>query len=135
MRYLLVKKELNLEVKKLIYNQVIRPAITYGAGVLGMSTERDLAGIGILERKILRAATGMYRREDGHYFENDVLYKKLELKRRIGEVIGDMEERAYEKRQSHRNDWYRMRMEELERRRMSMKLRNMEFERTRRERV
>lgn len=116
-----------------MHKALIRPAMTYGSGTLIRTEEKELMELDRLERKIWRAATGKYRRPDGRYYSNETLMKELDMKESISEVIMRREEEPYVRRKEHRNEWFRERMDELEGRRVMHKLRNLEYEKGKKE--
>lgn len=114
--WLLKKKELSQKVKCTMYKVLIRPTATFGSAAWRGYNKADLEALQVKERKILRRITGKYRDERGKYHSNKVLYKEAGIKFDIAAVISRQRERFLERREDHRNEWYRNRMKEISRR-------------------
>lgn len=80
----------------------------------------------ILERKILRCITGMYRRADGKWHSNAILYEKAGVEP-LEREAEKMHTKHQGRREEHLNEFFRGRVEDLTRRRQEMVLRNWEF--------
>lgn len=130
LKWIITKKETNMQVKRLIYKQLIRPCLTYGMPILTNTNEKALRKLGLFERKIVRGLTGRYRREDGRYYSNADIYKAVGLEETIEEHVNKLKEKYESKKECHRNAWYRERMAELQKRSMEMLSRNMEYKET-----
>lgn len=62
-------------IKLLIYKQIIRPIALYGAPIWLQVTGAQINKIALLERKMLRAASQLYRRPDSvKYYANQKIY-------------------------------------------------------------
>lgn len=133
MKWLLRKKVTSMNVKRLIYRQLVRPTMLYGMSVCPVTTDKVLEKMGRCERKIIRSITGLHRREDKRSYPNKVLYAELGMKDTIEEQINKIKEKYEAKQECHCNDWYRQRMWELEESRMGWLLRNQEYMETTRE--
>lgn len=130
MKWILRKKETSKEVKKLIYRQLIRPSLTYGMEMWPVTTEEVLQDLGKCERQILRSITGKFRRQDGRYYPNKVLYDELDIKETINQQINKIKERYESKKEIHGNDWFRRRMIKLEEARKRAALQRQEYDKT-----
>lgn len=95
---LLKNPNLKKEVKVMIYSTLIRPAGFYGSALWDDPEERWIKNVAIQERKIPRQITGLYRRDDGRYYRNDVLYHEAGLKKRLNDEIKTSEERFSRRR-------------------------------------
>lgn len=129
LKWILQKPSIKENTKRLIIQQLIRPAMLYGTETLAKADGQILNKLGVAERKILRGITKLYRQPNGKYYRNEVLYEKAGLKKRIEEVVKERMEKAYERKRTHSNEWYRGRVEMLEERRMQHKCRNIEYDR------
>lgn len=127
LRWLIKKKEMDMKVKKVLYTQLIRPTMEYGQEAW-KGRRKKVEKLMLLERKILRAMTGMYRRPNGKWHRNDDLYKAAQMEENIGEHMERSAERYEVRKTEHRNEWYRSRMEELFRRRIEGKFRTEEYD-------
>lgn len=114
LKWIIKKESTSMKVKQLIYKQVIRPNLTYGMQILPITTEKKLKKLGILERKIARVITKKYRRSNGKYYPNKVLYGEMELKKDVVEHINNLKEKYEYKKETHNNEWYRLKMSNLE---------------------
>lgn len=86
-----------------------------------------------MERKILRAMTGLYRKEDGKWYNMKVLYKTAMIEESILEHMAKNAEKYEVRKEEHRNEWFRRRMMDLFQRKVNMKLRNEEYEKATKE--
>lgn len=135
LRWIIRNKNMDMKVKKVMYTQLIRPTMEYGQeawkGRKGNATR--LEKLELLERKVLRAMTGLYRKEDGTYYNRKVLFKAAMIEESILEHMTKNAEKYEERKDAHRNEWFRSRMEDLFQRKVRMKVRNEEYERTTKE--
>lgn len=135
LRWIIRNKNMDMKVKKVMYTQLIRPTMEYGQeawkGRKGNATR--LEKLELLERKVLRAMTGLYRKEDGTYYNRKVLFKAAMIEESILEHMTKNAEKYEERKDAHRNEWFRSRMEDLFQRKVRMKVRNEENERTTKE--
>ena len=66
---------LDIRIKELLYKQVIRPVLSYGAPAWIPGEREGLSIIAVYERKIVRYITGRYRKaHNSHYYSNSELY-------------------------------------------------------------
>lgn len=98
---LLASKKVALNVKRKIYTTILRPVLTYGCPLWANA---NLDEIEIWERKVLRKITGLYRREDGKYFRNELLYEKSKVSPIRG-VIDQLSANFIERYVNHSNDF------------------------------
>lgn len=126
--WLMKKKGMKSRVKTLVYKQLIRPTMLYGVGAWGNTSVKDLERLNKRERQILRAITGLYRRENGKYYSNKYLYKAAGIKEQLSEVVEKLHLKYETKKRYHLNRWYANRTEELEGRRLSKNMRNMDYQ-------
>jgi hypothetical protein len=75
------KTRLNPHIKGVFYKQVIRPALAYGFPAFIHTTPTMMEEIRKLERRCLRHATGLYRRDTGKYYKNQNIYDKAKITR------------------------------------------------------
>lgn len=73
MKWILKKKATSVKVKRMIYNQLIKPTLAYGMSIWPIITEKVFDKMAKCERKILRAITDKYRREDRRNYPNRIL--------------------------------------------------------------
>lgn len=115
-----------MTVKKMIYNQLIKPTLSYGMSIWPIITEEMFDIIAKFERKILRSITDKYRRADGRNYPNKVQYQESGIKDTIIEYLNKGKEKYEERKKCHRSDWYCRRMAELEEARLRDVMRNQE---------
>lgn len=127
MRYILKDKALGQKVKELKYKQLIRPTMLYGRPAWQNVNEADIEKLNKAERKVLRGMTGLYRKDNGHYYKNEDLYKATGIKEKVGDMLEKHHIKHLEKRIDHPNQWFINKVEELEKRKMPMKVRNMDY--------
>jgi len=73
-------RKINEKIKILAYKQIIKPIAMYACSIWLQVSKPQIEKIAILERKILRARTGIYRRPDSiKYFRNTTLYEKSRI--------------------------------------------------------
>lgn len=130
MKWILTKKATSVKVKKMIYNQLIKPTLAYGMSIWPIITEKAFDKMAKCERKILRAITDRYRREDGRSYPNRTLYKESGIKKTIIECLNKAKEKYEGRKECHRSEWYRTRMTELEETRVREVMRIEEYRET-----
>lgn len=104
--WLIKKKGMKKNVKTLIYKQLIRPTMLYGIGAWANVKEGDIEKLDKRERQILRAMTGLYRREDGRYYNSQTLYDAAGIKEKLSEVVEKMHLKYESKKECQLNRWY-----------------------------
>lgn len=73
-------RKIDAKIKLLAYKQIIKPIALYGAPIWLQVSRAQINEIAVLERKILRACSGLYRKPNSvKYYANNVLYKKCNL--------------------------------------------------------
>lgn len=77
----ILRKEnaLSEDTKLLIYKQLIRSCIGYNFSIWHTITPAVMSELEILERKVLRACTGLYRRVGGKYYHNETVYEQANI--------------------------------------------------------
>lgn len=81
-------KKIDKKIKLLAYKQIIKPIAMYAAPIWLQVSKNQINKIAVLERKILRACSGLYRRPDSvKYFSNEVLYGQCEMEPIEDELI------------------------------------------------
>lgn len=73
------KAELSQKNKEILYNMLIRPIVLYGAIVWASSKPTSLEKIAVMERRIIRRITGLYKKENQHYVLNNILYNNTNI--------------------------------------------------------
>lgn len=69
-------KKINSNLKLLAYKQIIRPIALYAAPIWRSVSNAQMNQIAILERKILRACTGLFRKPNSFkYYKNELIYE------------------------------------------------------------
>lgn len=111
--WILVKKETDVVVKRLIHKQLIRPTMTYGMSLWPSTTEETLWKVDACEQKILRGITGKYRRPNGKWYPNKELYAAMGLKDTIVEQINKTKEKYEARKEVHPNEWFRNRINDI----------------------
>lgn len=74
----------------------------------------------IIERRILRAITRVYRNQDGKYFKKEILYKAAGIGRNIRTELKEKQMKYEEMVANHMNETYRQRMDVTRYRREKM---------------
>jgi exonuclease III len=75
------KSALTNRIKVIFYLQVLRPMISYGFPAWFFIPPTQMEELRKLERKILRLATGLTRKDDGKYFKNQEVYDASKIHR------------------------------------------------------
>lgn len=121
-----------MKVKKLMYTQLIRPTMEYGQEAWRgrKESKAKLEEMEGLERKILRSMTGLYRRDSGKWYSNKELFKAAQIEENITEHMEKNAGKYEERKDCHRNEWFRKRMEDLFQRKVRMRIRNEEYNKT-----
>lgn len=71
-----------LKVKTVLYKSMIRAAVSHGFSLWDWNECRTgVNKLLIMERKLLRWFTGVFRDEDGLFYSNKILYEAAELRR------------------------------------------------------
>lgn len=132
LRWLLKDKNMDMKVKKLMYTQLIRPTMEYGQEAWRgrKESKAKLEEMEGLERKILRSMTGLYRRDSGKWYSNKELYKAAQIEENITEHMEKNAGKYEERKDCHRNEWFRKMMEDLFQRKVRMRMRNEEYNKT-----
>jgi len=73
------KTRLKPSIKSIFYKQVIRPAIAYAFPAYIDVPPRQMEKLRKLERKCLRQATGLYRRDNLKYYKSQLVYDKAKI--------------------------------------------------------
>jgi hypothetical protein len=73
------KTRLNPKIKGIFYKQVIRPALAYGFPAFTHITPTMMEEIRKLERKCLRHATGLHRKDGYKYYKNKEVYDSAKI--------------------------------------------------------
>lgn len=77
-------------------------AMLYGGPAWQNVNETDIEKLNTAERKVLRGMTGLYRKEKGHYYKNEELYKAAEIKEKAGDLLGKHHIKHLKKRIDHK---------------------------------
>lgn len=76
------------QIKLLAYKQIIRPIPLYGAPIWMQISKNQINRIALIERNILRATSGLYRRPDSvKYYSNKTVYEECDVSSIEGELI------------------------------------------------
>jgi hypothetical protein len=75
------KSALSEKIKVIFYLQVLRPMLTYGFPAWFFIQPTQMERIRIQERKILRQATGLTRKDDGYFYNNQAVYDAARIQR------------------------------------------------------
>lgn len=70
----------------------------------------------LFERKVLRAATGKYRRSNKKYYSNRILYEETNIVP-LSEYINKVKLNHMERRVTHKNEWFKNKVCEINERR------------------
>lgn len=88
LKNIFTNRKIDKQIKLLAYKQIIRPIALYGAPIWLQVSKNQINKIALVERKILRSASGLYRRQDSvKYYPNDVVYKECNMAPIEGELI------------------------------------------------
>ena len=99
-----IQQGLPTQTKLLLYKQLIRPIITYGFPVWFTISKSYMEKILILERKILRVCTNLYRNpSNSHYYSNKTLYEKANIDP-IDQYLLKLAKQSLAKLNNHPND-------------------------------
>lgn len=75
LKNIFTNRKIDKPVKLLAYKQIIRPIALYGAPIWLQVSKQQINKIALVERKILRASTGLYRRPDSvKFYPNETVY-------------------------------------------------------------
>lgn len=114
-RWIATKNGMSVRVTRNLYTQIIMPSFFYVCQAWKF-TKAQMDKLKLVERKILRKLSGMYRRPNGKYYSNEELYRKMEIGK-------DIEERAKERKEKYEkaldtmdNQWFKNRRRELKER-------------------
>lgn len=118
---------LSKKVKALMYTMLVRPTMTYGTSGWNAAVDIDYHKLLMKERKFLRTITGLYRRDDGRHYPNNRLYEEIGLRDNIQQNIEKLKARYEEKKKRHPNEWFRSRMETLQKERDNYMARNEDY--------
>lgn len=73
-------RKIDMKLKLLAYKQIIKPIALYGAPIWHQVSRAQINKIALLERKILRACSGLYRRPGSvKYYKNSHVYKTCKI--------------------------------------------------------
>jgi hypothetical protein len=75
------KSSLSPKIKTIFYLQVLRPSLSYGFPAWFNIPPAQMERLRLIERKCLRQVTGLTRKDDGYYVNNQELYNKAKLRR------------------------------------------------------
>lgn len=129
LKSLLKRKDLNIRIKKLMLNQLIRPAMLYGSEIWNPYSS-EIEQLDILERKFIRTMTDIFRDDRKKWYSNKILYDTLGVKGGVSELIKERREKFELRMENHLNLEYRGRVLELLKRENEMNERNREYEAT-----
>lgn len=125
--HLMRNQGLSKKVKALMYTMLVRPTMTYGTSGWNAAVDIDYRKLLLKERRFLRTITGLYRRDDGRHYPNNRLYEEIGLKDNIQQNIEKLKARYEEKKKRHPNEWFRSRMETLQKERDDYIARNKDY--------
>lgn len=100
------KKNLSINVKSLLYSQLVRPVFTYAFPIWCNSHKTYLNKLFLFERKCLRKITGLHRdlsHPDLHYFKSKYVFANSKVKKDLTEFFQDMSIKIYCKLQLAEN--------------------------------
>lgn len=115
-KWILRMTNLEERLKKRLYTQVIRPAMTYGCEGwhdVNKTTREELER---KERQLIRIMLGERRDREGKYARNETLYDKMNMKCDITEWLMERQEKFLERREMCTNERYVEKVKELARR-------------------
>lgn len=104
--FLMSKKALSLDTKRLLYTQLIRPTLTYAFPIWANISTTTRHKIIKFERHCLRKVTGLWRNiahPNLHYLPVARVYKKSKIKKSVADYLALMTIKFNEKTRSHSN--------------------------------